>query len=74
MQLIVQMTRLATTVGRQVTWHGIVPMIPSVTCAMFLDMLLDTVQNLAVLEIATVVAVVLVAVGAVVLVVVVTET
>lgn len=68
------MTRLATTVGRQVTWHGIVRMIPSVTCAMFLDMLLGIVRNLVVLEIATVVAAVPVAVVAAVLVAVVTET
>lgn len=52
MQQTVRMRRHATTVGRQATWHVIVQMIPSVTCAMFLGMWQDNVQNPMFLEIA----------------------
>jgi hypothetical protein len=50
------MRRLAITVGKQGTWHVIVQMIPFATCAMFLDMWLDNVQNPTLLETAVVVA------------------
>lgn len=40
------MTRLATTVGKQVTWHAIVAMILYATSAMFLGMWLDSVPRL----------------------------
>lgn len=44
--LTAQMTRLATTVGKQVTWHAIVAMILYATSAMFLGMWLDSVPRL----------------------------
>lgn len=50
MQPIVQMTRHVTTVGKLVTWHVTVQMIPSATCAMYLGMLLDTARNPTFLE------------------------
>ena len=39
------MRKHATIVGRQVTWHVIVLMSPSATCAMYLGMWLDNVQK-----------------------------
>ena len=42
--------RHVTIAGRQVTWHVIVRMIPSATCAMYLGMLLDSVPKPMFLE------------------------